>query len=305
MLQSSPSRLLTLLIGLFFIALVGCATTPKEEDNSDGGNGDNSETEYSLSSTCGTIVKAEVKNPVEGTLNEDGIDEERGVQLVTVKRAVSADTVIVSTSEGDILVRLHAVTDDGVLEFFVQQGIDLIESLTSGGAYLVRTTNSEGITCEAVSDGGGVGIWAQLFTLSGKSVHEELIEIGAVVPEQNGCGADALVGCLASIEVDEVQSSQSVSWFLWKPESERDGKLAVLIDPYGVTVVVRGAITQTLTDFGPSNGRGTTARSNHSGCAFGSATVEFYDSDGLRVHLADGSPTVSIPNGCDRVEFHL
>ena len=95
-----------------------------------------------------------------------------------------------------------------------------------------------------------------------------------------------------------------ISDFLWKPESERDGNLVILVDPQGVRIVVTGRISEELTDFGPSNGRGTTARAVHSGCDFGSnVTVEFFSRSGTRMSVSDGRSSVNIPNGCNRLEF--
>ena len=98
-------------------------------------------------------------------------------------------------------------------------------------------------------------------------------------------------------------SGLAVRNFIWKPVSERDGNLVVLVDEFGITVLVNGA---PLIDFGPSNSRGTTARADRPGGAFGSnITVTFRDSDGRTVVLANGEPSVVIPNGSQRVEFVL
>lgn len=101
-------------------------------------------------------------------------------------------------------------------------------------------------------------------------------------------------------------SSQHISDFLWKPASERNGNLVVLVNPSRVEIVVTGSISESLDDSGPSNGRGTTGRSNFSGCSFGdNITVEFFDTSGRRILVADGRSAVRIPRGCDRFEFRL
>ena len=93
--------------------------------------------------------------------------------------------------------------------------------------------------------------------------------------------------------------------FLWKPHSEGDGNLVVLVDPPGIRVEVFGSISETLRDFGPSNGRGTTARGSFPGCAYGTGIrVQFYRGS-QRVSFIDGQGTVFIPDGCSRVEFNL
>ena len=107
-------------------------------------------------------------------------------------------------------------------------------------------------------------------------------------------------------EDDQEFSDDEIDDFLWKPSSERDGKLVVLINPTDVRVEVSGDVSETLTDFGPSNGRGTTARSDFSGCDFGkNVTVEFYDSLDRQILIADGRTKVTISDGCDRKEFKL
>ena len=95
--------------------------------------------------------------------------------------------------------------------------------------------------------------------------------------------------------------------FLWKPDSERDGNVVVLIDRQNVRVEVFGAISETLTDFGPSNDRGTTARGSFPGCDYGSGIqLQFYDaSSGRRLAYVNGETSITIADGCQRQEFDL
>ncbi len=100
-------------------------------------------------------------------------------------------------------------------------------------------------------------------------------------------------------------SDLRISTFLWKPVSEGDGNLVVLIDPVDVDVLVTGSLSENLTDSGPSNGRGTTARGSFPGCSYGrDILIEFFEaSTGRRILLLDGSDSVRIDDGCNRVEF--
>jgi hypothetical protein len=99
-------------------------------------------------------------------------------------------------------------------------------------------------------------------------------------------------------------STAKISSFIWKPESERDGNLVVLVNPIRVRVEVTGDISETLVDFGPSNGKGTTARARNTGCDFGrNIIVEFFDSLGRRILTERDKESLLIPDGCKREEF--
>ena len=101
-------------------------------------------------------------------------------------------------------------------------------------------------------------------------------------------------------------SSKVIRRFLWKPVSERDGNVVVLVDPTDVQIIVSGSRSESLTDFGPSNGRGTTSRGSFPGCGYGtSVLVEFFDRFGRRVRMASGHNSVRVKDGCDRMEVEL
>ncbi|MCB0335456.1 MAG: hypothetical protein KDD62_04100, partial [Bdellovibrionales bacterium] len=97
----------------------------------------------------------------------------------------------------------------------------------------------------------------------------------------------------------------TINDFIWKPASERNGLLVVLVNPVNTRIVVTGTtMSETLLDSGPSNGRGTTGRSTFSGASFGNGVkVEFFDSTGARILVADGRRWVDIPIGAHRLEF--
>jgi hypothetical protein len=69
---------------------------------------------------------------------------------------------------------------------------------------------------------------------------------------------------------DEPQFAGTITDFLWKPKADEKsrspGTLAVLASACTAEVRVNG---DALVDFGPSNGRDTTARATKSGCNFG------------------------------------
>lgn len=249
-----------------------------------------------LLSQCGTVINmSEVVNPVPAGTAE----------RVTVT-ANRPDAVVITHLDGDQagnpqVVKLHGAALAEMSGFRFDNGVNLINQLAAAGAYYVPA-GAEG-ECPTTIDGTVQGVVGQIYTLTGQNITEELIQVGSLVPSAEGCAGDQLAACYASLEVNVPVSSQRVSRFIWKPVAERDGNLVVLVDAFNATIEVRGAITQTLVDFGPSNGYGTTARASKPGCSFGSAQVYFFDAQGRQILVADGSEFVSIPNGCDRVEF--
>ena len=273
-----------LLSTIFYFA--ACGSGGEDDNSNDNGNSNGNQT--SLTSQCGVVVGGAVDNPA--TTGE----------RVTVD-AVSSDTVIVTRLEGEQtgnrqIIKLHGVTATGVARRLIEQGISLIENRASS-AYLVIADP----TCNVAVTGGGVGTFGQLFTTSGNNINESLLGIGAVVPSADACNGNLLVGCYQGIPVEEQVSDTTLGKILWKPVSDSSGNLAVLTDAYDVTIVVRGAITETLRSVGPSNGYGTTARGNRPGCSFGSnVRVELFDERGYRVLTNSGLDTVTIPNGCAR-----
>ena len=92
-----------------------------------------------------------------------------------------------------------------------------------------------------------------------------------------------------------------VSSFIWKPVSERDGNLVVLIRPFAAEIIAGGVV---LSNTGPSNGFSQTSRANRPGCAFGAnVPVQAKDRQGRFLVWPNGDTTYTIPNGCNREEF--
>ena len=93
-----------------------------------------------------------------------------------------------------------------------------------------------------------------------------------------------------------IEPPVTFSRFLWKPESDNTGKLAILNTP-GVDKMraIGPDHEETLRNFGASNGYLQTWRANHEGCDFGSkdVRVEAYNSDQLVA-------VVEIGDGCER-----
>lgn len=271
----------------FFLLIFSSCTESSSGSGgeSTGGGSDESSGIGSFRTSCGTVVGSEIQNPANG---EDGI-------AVRIQRAAGANSVVVSRANGDQIVQLRALSED-VSDIRASRAMSVMDDFR-GSAILF--TNE----CAAVVSGGGRGIVGELFSTSGVSLTEAIVEAsGASITTATGCSADLMAGCYQSLsDASEPEEGGSVSNFLWKPISERDGNLVVLLSPRGATVIVNGT---TLTDFGSSNGRGTTARANRPGAAFGSnVTVQAFDSDGRVLLFPGGADSFNIPNGSERVEF--
>jgi hypothetical protein len=277
--------LLTVSFLLLVVLMFGCS------GGGDSGGGDAASEEFP--SQCGVVFNGQARTA----------PPDDQVYLVSIE-AVTPELLRVTYEAGElegeqILVKLQSVSSASVSTGARTQGIDLINAIYSS-AYFVPA----GTDCTTPVVGGAPAVVGQVFSLNGENLTEALIASGAVKPISGDvCGGDALTGCYASIPVIEEPSAFVIDDFLWKPAAERDGNLVVLVNPFAARVVVNGT---TLTDFGPSNGRGTTARANKPGCAFGNnVTVEVFDFQDRRIFTADGKPSVTVPRGCDRYEFTL
>ena len=110
------------------------------------------------------------------------------------------------------------------------------------------------------------------------------------------------------LEPNEVLPAGEITDFLWKPEADggyNTGLLVVLVNPCDVKVLVNG---EELIDFGPGNGRCTTARSvTKSGCDYGlNVQVQVLDrATGAPYLFPGGLDTFIVANGCNRTEFKI
>ena len=278
-----------LTFSFLLISFLSCATNDEDQENNStietaDGSSVNSPP---LSSRCGVVQNG----------GGAGSVSEGDLEPVSV-RVISADEVVVTRLTGDQAgnqqaVKLHGISASS--SFQSSRGANLIRQASSPNAFLVTAG------CEYTFPSGGRGVFGQLFSASGQNVNEILLEAGAVTPVSQGCGDEGLVGCYSGIEVVEEFSSQTIGRVLWKPVSERDGNLVLLVGNANTTAVVNGV---ELVNEGFSNGYGSTLRSNRSGASFGgNIEVKFYNRDGLRLRLADGSDSLIVPNGGSRVEL--
>lgn len=240
-------------------------------------------------SDCGVVVEGALQNPPDSAEAIIG----------HIAAAEQPDLVVVQPSNpsmGPLLVKLLGVEPSG--RSGASERIQAIAP-PSHNIFLYPA----GTGCDTVTPGGGVGVLGTIVLADGRVLSEILLEEGLLLHDsgRSVCSSSLVTGCYEALEVPLPKlSGQTVSNFLWKPRSERDGDLVVLLNPYGATIVVNGT---TLANSGPSNGRGTTARGSRPGCAYGRATVEVFNSRGEVVTFPGGKESYTIENGCDRVEF--
>ena len=282
-------RYLLVLIILSYLLISGCASeqdsAPTVVTTSSG-----STTELPpLSSRCGLITNREFNSSPSG-------DQLEPVNVRVIDGDEVAVTRLVGEQAGNVqAVRLHGVSNSGLSAFRNNLASNLISSASSPNAFLVSSG------CEFIFPSGGVGILGQLFSAGGQNINEILLEAGSVQPSQLGCGDEALVGCYAGIDINQQFSSDTVNRVLWKPVSERDGNLVLLVGNTNITTVVNG---QDLENTGAGNGFGSQNRANIPGGAFGgNITVNFLNSQGQRLRLGNGDDPLIIPNGAERLEL--
>ena len=245
----------------------------------------------SFTSDCGIILggSSSVRNPVD---QEDGT-------LVSIDDVVSPTVVIIRTDSGPVLVKLHGIRNPDS-DFRFTAGINQLRGFGTSAIFF-----SAGDSCDVVVDGGGSGIAGQLFTVGGQSFAEALLGSGnAVVDEGDVCNASELRECYTALVEGSgggAGAAGNIDRFIWKPQSERNGNLVVLVDAFNAVITANG---ERLDGSGPSNGFGTTSRSNKPGCAFGSnVRVEVFDATTGEQYTIRGADTLIIPNGCNRVQF--
>lgn len=165
---------------LIFSLVLGCSSSDGSEEAS---------TALFLNSLCGAYEQ------------EVLLADSSQAELVSVSVAGTDRAVI----NGEVLLKFHGVTSEGVSPFTLEEGINVLRSLLSSGAYLVRA----GEPCIFTEEDGGIGILGQLFTPGGVSINELLIQQGFVLPFSDICDPDGLFSCYQSIGVLERLPTQT------------------------------------------------------------------------------------------------
>ena len=210
-------KLFTLVICCLLVASCTKGGGSSDDDNNSGsGSGGSTEGaagERNFTTECGTVIGENLRNPAN---EREGVD-------VTITSIASHNVVIVSRDGGQQLVRLRGMRND-IPDFQKTRALNLARQFL--GSAILFTDG-----CATTVSGGGEGVVGELFRASdGTSLSEFLILNNAGDGDATGSCGENLVGvCLAAL-AEEVQpeTGATVSNFLWKPQSDKDGNLVVL-----------------------------------------------------------------------------
>jgi len=274
--------LFRVLIFSCFIFLISCT---KDEDNSSNTTEGFGFNVGEFSSACGVVIDNEIINPAPST---EGL-------VVNVVSTTSNSAVVRGETGQQFEVKFSGLAP-----------------LTNSNTARIATNALDNFSSRAIffeakpgcvaSIPGGIAREGQLYTLDGESYNETLISIAAAeVSPVDTCGLDELNNCYADLFDSVLRNVTRVTNFLWKPRSEKDGNLVILLNPAGARILVNG---ESLTDFGISNGRGTTARADKPGADFGTnILIQAFDRDNRPLMFSNGTFEFSIANGAERVSF--
>lgn len=278
--------------------LAGCGSSGGSDQAGDGAQATQNhqnffaakedDTTYPIKSYCGAMVDEELQQPIPLEKLEQVL-----VQPLTPDRAIITRTVGEFAGLPQI-IKLHGVTANPEPNAYAL-GMQLMTAGSSPYAYFISAGNN----CIVQTEDGGLAQLGQLISPDGYSFSEVERFYNTAIPTSEICGGEFLAQCFNQIPVGGVETEPSpyeIEVYLWKPASDSDGNLVVLTDVYDVTVIVGG---ETGLGIGPSNGYGTTAKFSKPGCAYGSALVEFRDSNGRRIYTKDGQASLT-GAGCSR-----
>lgn len=291
--QFRTLRFVPFLPCLLLAFAVGCTKGGSDDSNGGtggGGGGGNGGASGNSALECGLVSGGDLVYP---ELSDGSL-----VQVVSV---LSNNLVVIAdkdTGQNRVLVKIQGVGNSRT-DFKKRESIARIERLTSSGAVFFKATDD----CEVVLDNGARGTIGSLLTLQGRSIAEDLIKNDFAPADPNDACSGALVGsCYQDLEEaaeEEIQGELATS-FLWKPVSDSDGNLVVLVYECNVRVTVNGV---ELRHAGSGNGRCSTMRGTRPGCTYGAAVVKVFDADTGLAYTHNGSTEINIPNGCNRFEF--
>jgi len=263
--------------------LLTLATGCVKKDDGSSSDGDSSQaTLKPFHTDCGTVNNSSLDNPVDPKGGIKGKVTVSGANLLIMK----------PTTGGPILVKLHAL------------GVPYNQALEDGAKRILGELAKEDAiffpaskTCTTTIS-TSTAMVGQIFTASGKSYSETLINQGYGRVESDGCDATQIYTCYNALQEQAAQNfAGEIEAFLWKPISDNDGKLAIHSTPEDTVVVVNG---ETGRDFSGGNGYANLTRFSKPGCSYGkNVTVKLTNSKGVPYRM-NGKTTITIPDGCQR-----
>ena len=270
--------LLALSLALTLTVASGCV---KKEDDSNDSSSDTAKLDP-FRTDCGTVSESSLENPVDPKGGMRGRVTVAGANLL----------IMTPTTGGPILIKFHAL------------GVPYNEALQNGAKKILQELAKEDAvffpaskTCTTTIS-TSTGMVGQVFTASGKSYSETLLNEGYGRVEGDGCDASLIYPCYSALQEKAAQNfAGEVEAFLWKPISDSNGKLAIHSTPADTVVTVNGETGQ---DFGPGNGYANLNRFSKPGCSYGkNVTVKLTNSNGAPYRV-NGKTTITIPDGCQR-----
>ena len=265
---------------LLVASLIAFASGCTKEDSDSSSSGDSG----SFRTSCGTLNKGDLENPIPKESARKGTATVLGANLLLFK-----------SSDGSNLVKLQnlGVQSDAARATAAQNKLKALAA--EGEVYYYQATKN----CEAEVEAGASGSLGQVFSANGTNFSETLIKSGLARLEVDQCEGEQLDSCYQALDEDAQDTiAAELTKFLWKPVSDSNGKLAIHTGPYGTSVIVNGV---TGTNQGPGNGYGSLARFSQPGCAYGAnVQVKVIDERTGAAYTFNGSDTITIPNGCNR-----
>jgi hypothetical protein len=271
----------TFCLSLLATTVVGC--TKEDSDSSGSSSSSASSSTTPFRTDCGTVIDNALVNPVK---TKNGI---------LGKVTVAGPNLLVMTTEndGEFLVKLQSLgVPYGDAE---QSGSEsMLENLAKEDAYFFKASDD----CTTSVGQGQTGFIGQLFTASGKSYSETLLNNGYGKTSGDPCGGSLLTSCYRALQEDaESKTAGELEAFLWKPVSDSNGKLAIHSSPSDTTVIIGG---ETGTTQGGGNGYAQLGRFSKPGCGYGkNVRVTVVNSKGVPYRI-NGQDFLTVPDGCGR-----
>lgn len=282
---------------LIFLCTFAFACIQDQNKSDDKSKSDSSQSSSSSSSNSGTLSTS-CGLSIDGTLQKN--PKIAPFIKGRLSDVVSAELYIFSSVEDGTkyLLKLPAVADNGTSN---EQRYYIKNLINSAGTVDIYRTRED---CVVEVPGGGKAFIANIVLGNGKVLAEELLKTGHVKVDEIVCENQGLISCYNSIYKSDYGTNignQVVSNFLWKPVSDKDGKLTVLLNPGSVDVYVG---SEKLYHSGSGNGRATIVRGNKPGCNYPAPIrVKVLEHNGKLVAFPGGKSYYEIPNGCKRTEF--